>query len=139
MGLNGCVYGTSPGVVVAEVNPKAALGDAKPSMSLIPPAALLHMGAAMKNGAAKYGALKWREVSLDSTTYYDAAMRHMLAWLDGEDVAPDSGVHHLGHVMACCAIVLDAISMGNLNDNRPTAGKFTELCEAMTHAKEAHA
>jgi hypothetical protein len=115
-------------------NPKTRFGLAKPSMSVVPPAALLHLMAAMRNGAGKYGPFNWRGQAVSSTVYYDAAMRHLMAWLDGEDVAVDSGVHHLGHVMACCAIILDAAAVGKLNDNRPPRGEFARLCAEITKA-----
>jgi hypothetical protein len=62
-------------------------------------------------------------------------MRHLMAWIDGEDIAEDSGVHHLGHVMACCAIILDAETQKTLNDNRPVRGKFSSLVKEMTLEK----
>ncbi len=117
-------------------NPKTRFGMAKPGLSVVPPSALLHLIGAMKNGADKYGAFNWRESSVSSTVYFDAAIRHLLSWLDGEDIAEDSGVHHLGHVMACCSIILDAAAQGKLNDNRPTAGRFPGLCVAMTKPLE---
>jgi hypothetical protein len=45
-----------------------------------------------------------------------------MAWRDGEAIADDSGCHHLAHVMACCAILLDAMECGALNDDRPVPG-----------------
>lgn len=113
-------------------NPKTAIGLTKPPIHAIPPAALLHLGAAMADGEAKYGLFNWRERNVSSTIYYDAAMRHLMAWWDGERAAPDSGIHHLGHVMACCAILLDAEANGTLNDNRGPAGPFAKLVVDMT-------
>lgn len=112
-------------------NPKTAYGAAKPPLHAIPPTALLHLGAAMENGETKYGLFNWREHNVSSTIYYDAALRHLMAWWDGEEVAEDSGVHHLGHVMACCAILLDATETGNLNDNRGAKGVFSQAVERM--------
>lgn len=110
-------------------NPKTAAGRAKPPLRAIPPAALLHLGKAMADGEIKYGLFNWREHAVSGSVYYDAAMRHLLAWWDGEDVAPDSGVHHLAHVMACCAIVLDAAASGKLNDDRGLPGGFPQLVD----------
>lgn len=112
-------------------NPKTRFGVQKPAMSNVPPVALLALMAAMENGRRKYGQMNWRDDKVSSEIYYDAAMRHLLAWLDGEDFAPDSGVHHLGHVMACCAIILDAASLDMLNDNRPKKGMFGKLLEGI--------
>lgn len=113
-------------------NPKTAVGLTKPSLSCVPPAALLHLGRAMMDGRRKYGLMNWREKRVTATVYYDAAMRHLMAWFDGEREARDSGVHHLGHAMACLAIVLDAEATGNLNDDRPVPGTFADLVAAYT-------
>jgi hypothetical protein len=115
-------------------NPKTAFGLKKPAMSSVPPAALIHLMRAMADGRRKYGHMNWREKNVSSTIYYDAAMRHLMAWLDGQNTAEDSGVHHLGHVMACCAIILDAEAHGNLNDDRPFPGPFPAVCKEFTEA-----
>lgn len=110
----------------AEPNPKDLIGVKKvPTLSVIPSAGLVHTGLAMVNGSDKYGRFNWREHPVKATIYLDAALRHLMAWADMEENAEDSGVHHLGHVMACCAILLDAQEAGNLIDDRvpgPAAG-----------------
>jgi hypothetical protein len=107
----------------------------KPGISSIPPVALLHCGGGMDNGAEKYGLTNWREHEVSASVYYNAAFRHLAAWWDGEQTASDSGVHHLGHVMACCAILLDAEHMDQLNDDRPAIpGPFAAVVKAMTRA-----
>lgn len=105
---------------------------AKPSMAAIPPAALLDLGAAMADGARKYGKFNWREHEVTASVYEDALMRHLMAWRDGEDAAPDSGVSHLGHIMACCAILLDAKASGKLIDDRGPPGPCPEILAART-------
>jgi hypothetical protein len=111
-------------------NPKTAEGVKKPSFVCVPPVALLHLAHAMMNGANKYGRMNWREHTVTSSIYYDAAMRHLLSWVDGETYDRQSGLHHLAHVMACCAILLDAESLSRLNDDRPGfSGVAAELCQ----------
>ena len=114
------------------VNPKDALGLAKPDLSVVPPAAELHLASAMMDGAAKYGAFNWRENAVIGRVYVAAARRHLLQYLDGEDYDPVSGVHHLGHAMACCAIILDAAATGNLDDNRPKPGAAGRMIRGWT-------
>lgn len=109
------------------VNPKDALGASKVDMSVVPPAAEMHLATAMMDGAAKYGAFNWRGNAVQGRVYYAAARRHLSQWLDGENFDPVSGVHHLGHAMACCAILLDAYETGNLADNRPTPGPSGDM------------
>lgn len=102
-------------------NPKSIQGAKKRSLRFSPTAALLHMNAAFEDGAAKYGAANWREKGVAASVYVDAALRHMALYFDGgEQVASDSKVHHLGHAMACLAIILDAEAAGTLKDDRPT-------------------
>lgn len=99
-------------------NPKTAIGITKPSTSRIPSVALLQLGAVMALGAKKYGPFNWREKRVTTSVYADAIMRHFLAYLDGETADPESGEHPLAHVMACCSIIIDAESLGTLNDDR---------------------
>lgn len=113
-------------------NPKTVIGTKKPPTRSIPPIAVLHLGGAMEDGARKYGRFNWRDRSVTSSVYYDAIQRHLLSWWDGERNAADSGKHHLAHVMACCAILLDAEDVGNLNDDRRTDGGAARLVAAWT-------
>ena len=74
---------------------------------------------AMMDGAEKYGPYNWRKISVRASIYIDAAKRHLDAWFEGQECASDSKVHHLGHALACCAILLDAQACGRLIDDRP--------------------
>ncbi|MGY5795195.1 dATP/dGTP diphosphohydrolase domain-containing protein len=115
-------------------NPKTAIGLTKPSFSNVPSPALLPMMAAFADGAKKYGRFNWREKGVTASVYYDAAQRHLQAYWDGEDAASDSKVHHLGHAMACLAIILDAGRHGKLNDDRNGSGEFSKMVAEMTTA-----
>ena len=101
------------------LDPKRAAGALKPQLQLIPPVFNELVAAALEGGARRYGPWNWRENKVEMMTYLGAMKRHIDALLDGEDLAPDSGVHHLGHIAASCAIVLDAGKHGTLVDNRP--------------------
>lgn len=114
-------------------NPKTVFGVAKPGVHAIPPSALLYLGQAMEDGRKKYGLMNWRTDRVSASTYYNAmAARHLPAFWDGEDVAADSKIHHLAHVMACCAILIDAIETGQLNDDRPVKGNLPDLIVRLT-------
>lgn len=109
-------------------DPKGIAGLAKPQLQLIPPGINTAMAAALKIGADKYGPWNWRTNKVEIMTYLGAMRRHIDAVLEGEDLDPESGAHHLGHVAAGCAIVLDALAHGTLIDNRPPAHvKETEI------------
>lgn len=113
-------------------NPKDLIGVRKPQLDKVPPAAIIQIAKAMENGAAKYGPFNWREKKVKSSVYLAAAQRHILSWADGEDVAEDSGVHHLAHAAACLAILLDAEATGSLVDDRPAPGAAARLITELT-------
>jgi len=108
-------------------NPKDRIGLAKVSYTKIPAVAILHTARAMMNGSSKYGPYNWREHSVLASAYVDAAHRHLDSWWEREEEAQDSHVHHLGHMNACGAILMDAQSCGNLKDDRPTGGSFIKV------------
>lgn len=102
-------------------NPKEAFGSLKPSFYILPPTAIRQCAAAMENGAKKYGPYNWRQGDkLKATIYLDAMFRHLLEYAERKDVDKDSGLHPLAHLMANCAVVLDAIETGQLEDDRPS-------------------
>jgi len=113
-------------------NPKSQFGMKKPNLFLVPAIATLHMADAMGDGAVKYGPYNWRENSVAASIYIAAAKRHMDAWVEGERVADDSGVHHLGHAAACLGILLDAEACGNLIDDRPPESPYPGILKKLT-------
>jgi hypothetical protein len=100
-------------------DPKGAAGAQKPQLQLLPPIFNREVATALALGARKYGPWNWRENQVEIMTYLAAMRRHIDCLIDGEDIDPESGAHHLGHVAAGCAIVLDARRAGTLVDNRP--------------------
>jgi len=116
---------------VTPTNPKSLIGIKKLSLSKIPPAALAHCAAAMMDGAKKYEKYNWRKTNVEAEIYVDACLRHLTSWYDGEECAEDSKVHHLGHAMACIAILLDAIETDTLIDDRPTPGVMSQVLSRM--------
>ncbi|QOC54155.1 dATP/dGTP diphosphohydrolase domain-containing protein [Caulobacter vibrioides] len=115
-----------------DANPKTRFGMAKPPLALIPAPALVHMAEAFKDGATKYGPANWRKDPVSTSTYVNAAMRHILAWFDGEQVDPVSKVHHLGHAAGCLAILMDAQACGTLLDDRPPPAPTGDLIRELT-------
>jgi hypothetical protein len=120
-------------------NPKDSIGRSKPSPSLLPSALVLNVAQVMRLGAQKYGPFNWRVEKVSLTVYIDAAMRHLLQFIDGEDCDPESGAPHTAHVAACMGILLDAAATGNLLDDRPTKGAASELIKRFTEANKSKA
>ena len=103
------------------------MGSKKVSLSTVPAVAVAHEACALMDGARKYGPYNWRDKKVVARIYVDACKRHLDAWLEGQETAEDSGVHHLGHARACLAILLDAQETGNLIDDRPITGESAEV------------
>ena len=111
-------------------NPKDLQGNKKPPLSACLPIADAHYSLAMLYGELIYGFRNWRSKKVVARIYIDAAKRHLDSWGEMEEIADDSGVHHLGHAMACCAILLDAMETGNLIDDREK-GVFVQVCDKL--------
>jgi hypothetical protein len=118
-------------------NPKDLLGLKKAPLRLVPGASIVECSIIMQLGAQKYGAYNWRTNAVRRTVYIEAAMRHLLAALDGEGCDPQSGRPHEAHAMACMAILLDAMHHGNLIDDRPPAGPAGKLIEELEQASQS--
>jgi len=100
-------------------NPKDAIGIKKVPLSTVSSVVLMEMGLGMLEGACKYGRHNYRIAGVRSSVYYDACMRHMMAWWEGQDIDPESGLHHISKAMSCLAVIRDAMHNNKLNDDRP--------------------
>jgi hypothetical protein len=118
-------------------NPKTMIGASKVPLHLVPPSAKHYLAMALADGARKYGPYNWRKAPISISVYKAALERHVDAFWDGEELAEDSKVHHLAHAMACIALMLDSISLGIINDDRPPSGTAAILQkEFVTRGKE---
>lgn len=68
-------------------------------------AALEKVVQVMTFGAKKYGDDNWQRVSNPEDRYFSAAMRHLIAWQQGENKDQESGLSHLAHAI-CCLLFL---------------------------------
>lgn len=100
-------------------NPKDVLGVNKAPMSTVPAAVMAEVGVAMLEGGLKYGRHNYRAVGVRSSVYYDATMRHLMAWWEGEDIDPDSGLSHVTKAIAGLVVFRDAMIQGKVEDDRP--------------------
>lgn len=100
-------------------NPKDALGIAKVPFSTLPAEVTAEVGLAMLEGALKYGRHNYRAVGVRASVYYDAAMRHLSAWWEGQDIDPASGIHHVSKAVAGLMVLRDSMTRGNWTDDRP--------------------
>lgn len=79
----------------------------KPRWSLLPESVIPEVLRVLEHGAQKYPAPdNWKRVSDPQRRYYDAAMRHLQAWLEEEHDDPESGRPHLAHAITCLMFLL---------------------------------
>lgn len=100
-------------------NPKDSIGIRKAPLSVVPMGVLVEIGVGMLEGTAKYGRHNYRCAGVRESVYFDATMRHLIAYWEGEDVDPDSGLSHLTKAMCSLAVWRDAQMQGMATDDRP--------------------
>jgi len=89
-------------------------------LSLLPPSFLVETARALHSGNAKYSPWDWRTGEpVSYSAVLDSILRHLVLLQAGEDRAQDSGVMHAGHISGQVAKLLDALSVGNVVDDRP--------------------
>jgi hypothetical protein len=101
--------------------PKASGGtkhdEGKVDLTLVPLIALEAEARALMFGEKKYGRYNYT-AGFESSRLTAAALRHLYAYIGGEDVDSESGLLHLGHARACLAMHLHCEQLGTLRDNR---------------------
>lgn len=86
-------------------------------LDLIPSSGIEGIGRAMTFGAKKYSANNWR-AGFDYSRLIGSAMRHLIAWKDGQDKDPESNLSHLDHLGACIVMLISHEQEGLGNDDR---------------------
>lgn len=104
---------------IKDTNPKDGVGTRKVPFSTIPSEVMAEIGLGMLEGARKYGRHNYRVAGVRASIYYDAAMRHLTAWWEGQDIDPDSGLPHIVKALCCLTILRDSQINGKVTDDRP--------------------
>lgn len=108
---------------IKDGNPKDAVGIKKVPFSTLPVLPAAEAGLAMLEGALKYGRHNYRAIGVRGSVYYDACLRHLTAWWEGQDIDPDSGLPHIAKAIACLFVMRDSQLIGNFVDDRPPSHK----------------
>jgi len=122
-------------------NPKDAVGCTKPPLSCLPLPPLMEAAVGMFEGARKYGRHNYRDVGVRHSIYFDGTIRHLFAWWEGEDIDPDSGIHHVSKAIASLLVLRDSMLRGNDTDDRPPRapeGWIAALQPAVDAIRERH-
>jgi hypothetical protein len=91
-------------------------GD-KPRLELVPPSAIIALGQVLGYGAAKYSEHNYLK-GMAHTRLIGAALRHMFAWIGGEEIDPESGLSHLSHALASIAMLIETKARNVGTDDR---------------------
>ena len=94
----------------------------KPRMDLLDRYAIEQLANVLGFGANKYAAHNWR-VGISYGRLSAAAIRHLLAFQDGENHDPESGLPHVAHAMCCCMFLLKTSAVRRDLDDRYHARK----------------
>lgn len=89
-------------------------GD-KPRMDLLDPYAIEQLSHVLTFGAKKYDAHNWRK-GIAKGRLIAAALRHLFAYLRGEDKDPETGLSHAAHAMCCCMFLIGLEHRADLDD-----------------------
>ena len=119
-----------------ESNPKDAVGVKKVPLHVVSLPVVLEMSLGMLEGGCKYGPHNYRVAGVRASVYFDAAMRHLFAWWEGEDIDPDSGINHVGKAMSCLSVLRDAMMNDKWNDDRPPKMKNQDWVREMNKKAE---
>ena len=91
----------------------------KPKLWYIPRAAINAMARVFEFGAKKYHAYNYKTGrGLDLNRVYDSALRHLIAWNDGEDYDAESKLPHIWHALTNVAMLIDLIELGKGKEYR---------------------
>jgi hypothetical protein len=89
----------------------------KPKMGQIPPYPLTLLAEVLTFGGKKYSYGNWLN-GMDWDRPYDALQRHLNAWWGGEELDPESKIHHLGHALCCLMFLTQYTHTHTAWDNR---------------------
>jgi hypothetical protein len=78
--------------------------NGKPMLALLPVRAVEDVGRVLTFGASKYDPWNWSK-GMAWSRLISASLRHLFAFMRGEDRDPETGISHLAHA-ACCLLFL---------------------------------
>ena len=103
-----------------KTNPKDAVGTKKPRFySGLPANVTKEVTIGVMEGAMKYGRHNYRIAGVRASTYIDATIGHLLDYWEGQDIDPDSGLHHITKAIASLYVLRDAQMRDMCEDDRP--------------------
>jgi hypothetical protein len=87
----------------------------KVRMDLLDVSAINQLAAVLTFGVKKYDAHNWRG-GISTSRLLAALLRHVFAYLGGQDNDEESGLSHIAHAMCCCMFILGLQGRPELDD-----------------------
>ena len=100
-------------------------GKPRLSYCLLSPKVLAGEAAVWEHGAKKYARGNWLK-GMSWTQGVDSLLRHVTAFLNGEDIDPESGLPHVDHIVTSAKIVSNSYHTRPDRDDRETANATRE-------------
>lgn len=85
--------------------------EGKPQFSMVDLTCFTDCARVLEFGAVKYGQDNWRK-GMPIGKLLDSLLRHVAAIQRGEEVDPESGISHIGHIQS------NAMFLGNPNNTK---------------------
>lgn len=92
--------------------------DGKPPLANLPPAGIAAVARVQAYGHRKYKDFNNYRRGMEVSRQLSCAMRHIMAYMDGESLDPESGETHLAHAACRLLFVIQNERDGVLIDDR---------------------
>ena len=104
-------YATKEEIVEAASKYANRFNSGKPQWSIVDFKSLEPMVRVLEFGAKKYSRDNWKK-GMPINEICDSLMRHLVSYMGGEELDPESGLHHIGHIQ-CNAMFLSYMINNN--------------------------
>ncbi len=110
-----------------ETNPKDVIAIKKPRFySGLPANVTKEDSVGMMEGAMKYGRHNYRVAGVRASVYIDATIGHLFDYWEGQDIDPESNLHHITKAIASLYVLRDAQMRDMCTDDRPPKSNVEE-------------
>ena len=113
--------------MIKKTNPKEIAAAQKPRFySGMPANVTREVSVGLMEGAMKYGKHNFRKSRIKSSLYIDATIGHINDYWEGEDIDPESNLHHITKAIGSLYVLRDAQMRDMCEDDRPPTSNVQE-------------